>query len=256
MLYRKETNIKKADVMRILIVLLLLTAGHLQSSGQVLISLLLGDKLNSGAVEFGLDGGLSVSSLSGLDNSERLEGFHLGFYFDIRLRKTPSPWLFHTGVIVKSRMGAEDLPVYSLNDPNLDNAFAGGNVRRKLGYFNVPFMMKYKFKNNFFAEAGPMFGLMSKSTKDEFIGKDENLEYTIKTKDRYHPLDAGFIVGVGYRLMGGNGMNLGIRYYWGFVDVTVDDSTPNQYNRSLYLAVGIPIGAGKAKAKAEATKQN
>lgn len=237
--------------MRILVILFILSVSAIRSNGQVLISLLLGDKLNTGAIEFGLDGGLSVSSLNGLDNSERLEGFHLGFYFDIRLSKTPSPWLFHTGVIVKSRMGAEDLPVYSLNDPDLDNAFVGGNVKRKLGYFNVPFMMKYKLKHNFFVEAGPMFGLRSKSTKDEFFGagKNENLEFTVNTKDRYHILDAGFVAGAGYRLLGGNGMNLGIRYYWGFVDVTIDDSTPNQYNRCLYLAVGIPVGAGKAKEK-------
>jgi hypothetical protein len=33
------------------------------------------------------------------------------------------------------------------------------------------------------------------------------------------------------------------------VDVVIDDTTPKQYNTSLYLALGIPIGAAKAKAR-------
>ena len=53
------------------------------------------------------------------------------------------------------------------------------------------------------------------------------------------------MAGVGYRLLGGNGMNLGIRYYYGLVDVYIDDSTPSVYNRAIYLTLGIPIGAGE-----------
>jgi hypothetical protein len=49
--------------------------------------------------------------------------------------------------------------------------------------------------------------------------------------------------------MKGNGMNLGVSYYYGLLDITKDNS--GIYNRSLYLSVGIPIGAGKAKAKRE-----
>src|SRR5688572_22027656 len=232
--------------MRIVFILLIIAATHVRSSGQVLISLLLGDKLNTGQIEFGLDGGLSLSNLHGLNPSGTKSGFNLGFYFDFRL-KNPS-WLFHTGVMVKSTMGAEDIQVYSLNNPDLDNAFSGGSVIRKLGYFNVPAMMKYKFKNNFFVEAGPMFSVMNKATSDEFVAsieKKDDLTYKLKIKDRYHPLDAGLIAGIGYRLLKGNGMNLAIRYYYGLVDITIDDTTPGQFNRSLYVAIGIPIGVSK-----------
>jgi hypothetical protein len=61
--------------------------------------------------------------------------------------------------------------------------------------------------------------------------------------------------GVVYRLIGGNDMNLAVRYYYGFVDITVDDSGENVHNSSLYLAVGIPIGAGKAKERAKENKE-
>jgi len=232
--------------MRILFLFLFLSAGALRCNGQILISILLGDKINSGKLEFGLDGGLSVSSLHGLDPSKTKSSLNLGFYFDFKLKNS---WYFNTGVMVKSTMGATKVNVYSLNNPELDNSFKDGSVTRRLGYFNVPFMMKYKFKNQFFVEAGPMISLMNKST-DEFIATvadKDDLTYKVKIRDWYHPLDAGVIGGVGYRLQGGNGMNIAVRYYYGFVDITVDDLSPGQYNRSLYFAVGIPIGVSKKK---------
>ena len=219
------------------------------ANSQVLISILLGDKLNSGKVEFGLDGGLNWSNIHGLPGANGLTGFNLGFYFDIKL-KNPA-WMVNTGVIVKSPLGADDLPVYSLNDPHLDSVFAGGSVTRKLRYFNVPVMMKYKFKNNLYVKGGIQLGLRAKAF-DEFtntIQDDEDLKYKLKIKDQFHPLDAGLAFGLGYRLMGGNGMNIGLQYYLGLIDVVIDDASPNQYNRALYLTVGIPIGKGKASKK-------
>lgn len=230
--------------MRLCFIVLMIFA-HIRSEGQILISLLLGDKLNSGKVEFGLDGGLNISNISGVQPSRSKNGFNLGFYFDIKLRN-PS-WMIHTGVLVKSTMGAREISVYSLENVDLDKIFREGSVERRLGYFNVPIMLKYKWDNNFFIEAGPMFGLMSKS-KDEFsatVKKKEDLTYTLNIKDLYHPLDAGMMAGVGYRLLRGNGMNLALRYYLGLVDITIDDTTPPQYNRSLYIAIGIPIGVAK-----------
>jgi hypothetical protein len=153
-------------------------------------------------------------------------------------------------------MGAGGLPVFSLGDAALDSAFVGGSVRRKIRYFNVPIMMKYQFNNHIYAKAGFQLGLLAKAF-DEFTNqvKDkEDLKYTLKTKDNYHPLDAGLAFGLGYRLMKGNGMNIGFQYYLGLIDVVIDDSSPNQYNRSLYLTACIPIGKNK-KAPDKATNQ-
>ena len=49
-------------------------------------------------------------------------------------------------------------------------------------------------------------------------------------------------------------MNIAIRYYWGFIDVLNDGQGYSIKNRNVYLAVGIPIGAGKAKER-EASKK-
>src|SRR5215203_3401609 len=215
------------------------------SYAQVLISILLGDKLNSGKVEFGLAGGANSSTIRGLEGANSLTGFNLGFYFDIKL-KNPA-WMVNTGVIVKSPMGADDLPVYSLNDAALDSTFAGGSVKRKIKYFNVPVMIKYQLKNGIYAKAGIQLGLRSKAF-DEFTNKvidKEDLKYTLKTKDVYHPLDGGLAFGLGYRIMKGNGINIGLQYYVGLIDVVISDTSPNQYNRVLYLTAGIPIGKNK-----------
>jgi len=233
---------------KILLIFTLVIICHTANS-QVLISILLGDKLNNGKIEFGLDGGLNLSTVSGLDQGKYANFFNLGFYFDFKM-KNPS-WLFHTGVIVKSTMGIAGLPVYSLHNDTLDDAFSGGNVDRKVNYFNVPFMMKYKFNKHFFAEAGPMLGLRTKGfdTFSKKVVVKDDLTYKLDISDNYHRIDAGLMAGVGYRLLGGNGMNLGIRYYQGLIDSSIDDSGPDQYNRSIYFVVGIPIGAGKAAKK-------
>ena len=222
----------------------------ISSNSQVLISLLLGDKLNSGKIEFGLDGGWSLANLEGLDPSKGHSNFNLGFYFDFKL-KNPS-WMLNTGVRVKSTMGAEGIAVYSLNDPGLDDVFSDGSITRKINYFNVPVTMKYTFKNKIYAQAGIQLGLKYKAV-DQFINTvndKEDLSYKLDIRNQYHSLDGGLLAGIGYRLVKGNGMNLGVQYYYGLVDVRVSDASPNQYNRSLYVNVGIPIGKGKAAAKA------
>jgi hypothetical protein len=220
------------------------------AEGQVLISILLGDKLNTGKIEFGLDGGFNLASMSGSDQSGNRPFFNLGFYFDIKLKKPQ--WMLHTGVIVKSSMGADGLPVYPLGDENLDDAFSGGSVKRELSYFNVPVMIKYMGRSRFYAEAGIQLGLLYNAAEvftNEIM--EEDLTYKVNVKDRYYRLDAGVVAGIGYRLPFGYGMNIGLRYYYGLADVAIDDSGPSQSNRSLYVTVGIPIGAGKAAKAAE-----
>lgn len=226
-----------------------------EAKGQILISLLLGDKLNNGKIEFGLDGGVNYPDMRGVDEGEMKATFNLGFYFDI---KTKNPnWLVHTGVLVKSSLGTYGLPVYSLNNPDLDNAFVNGQVQRKINYFNVPIGMKYKFNPRFFALGALVPSLRAKAT-DIFTTSisNDDLEYKRDISNEIHRLDFGVMGGVGYRLMGGNGMNLTLRYYYGLVDVMIKDTTPDQYNTSLYLAVGIPIGAGKAKEREQQKADN
>ncbi|MBA4319265.1 MAG: PorT family protein, partial [Flavobacterium sp.] len=152
-------------------------------------------------------------------------------------------------------MGADGLAIYSLDNAELDNAFAEGHVDRKINYFNVPIMIKYKFDNNIYVKAGTQLGLLGKAF-DEFKNNydGEDLEYKNNIRDQIHVIDAGLAVGMGYRLMGGNGMNIGMQYYHGLVTVMKGDSSPKLYNRSFYVTVGIPIGKGKAAKNVDSIK--
>lgn len=237
------------------IILLLLVIGCIHNtSSQVLISLLFGDKLNSPHLEFGLEGGINFSNISNLENSVSNTGFNLGFYFDIKSKKNPA-WMLNTGVIVKSPMGAKGIAVYELSNEDLNKTFAGGSVEREIRYFNVPILIKYQFDNNIYIKGGPMLGLLSKAF-DKFVKEIDNQDVTYKNniRDQIHVIDAGLAFGLGYHLNKGNGMNIGLQYYLGLVPVMKGDQNPDEFNRSFYIVAAIPIGKGKAAKEAKRKK--
>jgi len=238
---------KKATLPFVLTVLLFVIGSTANS--QVLISLLLGDKLNSDKLEFGLDGGINYLNMSNSPGDKYLFDWNLGFYFDFKIK----PKLFiHTGVIVKSKMGTAGIAPYSLNNPYLDSAFVGGTVDRKLNYFNVPVLLRYRFIDYFHIEGGIQLGLRYKSY-DYFsneIYNEDDLTFKNYIEENYTLLDAGGVVGLGYKLKHGQGITIGVRYYYGFVDVD-KVSSGSQCNSAFYINGSIPIGKGKAEKKRE-----
>ena len=199
-------------------------------------------------MEFGLEGGANFTDMSNVPGANTKPGFDLGFYFDFKLQ---NHLYLHTGVLGKSPMGAKGLPPYSIGDDNLDQAFAGGSVKRKLSYFHVPALLKYTIQEHYFVESGLQLGLLHKAI-DEFVAsaQDKNdLAYTRDIKDQYKWFDAGVTVGMGYRIVKGLGMSLGIRYYVGLMNVSKENTESVQHNNAFYLFATIPIGAGKAKAQ-------
>ncbi len=247
---------KLKQLIHVLVVVLLCSSISYHLHSQVVISLLFGDELNSDKVRFGLDGGVNFSNMNGIEEADFLENFNLGLYFDIQLKER-SKWFVHTGALLKSDLGARDVEVYSLEEPYLDSAFTGGSIERTLKYIHIPALARYKFTNHFFMEIGPMIGILTKAT-DVFyndVNMEEDLSFTNKVTDQYKWFDAGIQAGIGYHLMKGTGVNFGLRYYQGLMDVLKDNSSDPVNNQSVYLFVSIPIGAGeKAQAKKAAKK--
>jgi len=235
-----------------LLTLCMCTLFHTAHS-QILISLLLGDKLNSPNLEFGVKGGFNRSFLSNIDESKGFGHFHLGMYFDIRIKN--DLWL-NTGVRVKSNMGARLINPYSLEDPELDSVFFNGHINRDIGYWYVPAHLKYRFGANkqFFVNIGGQIGLRNKAD-DIFYNtynKKDDVTFTLDIRDRIKRIDAGLSGGLGYKFQG-SGMNLGLTYYQGLMNIMKDTDLP-QYNyesqnSALYLYVDIPIGAGYKEKK-------
>ncbi|PZX55578.1 porin family protein [Algoriphagus chordae] len=227
-----------------IVFIVLMCAGY-HAQSQVLISLLFGDKLNSPGLEFGLEGGANFSQISGMESSNRMPSFNLGFYFDIRIN---DPWYIHTGLLVKSKLGTNKLSAADLEFLEVDVFGAEGDYNQELNYFIVPILAKYKLKNNIYFEAGPQLGLLTKSWV-EFNSDVEGEDARIRqyNRDMVNRLDAGATAGMGYQLLKGKGMTLGIKYYQGFVNVYKERSGTK--NSSLFLMVNIPIGAAKVDSK-------
>ena len=238
-----------------ILLILLLAFGTLAQS-QILITLLLGDKLNSPNLEFGLEGGLNWTTISGLETNDYARKWNMGFYFDIRIK---NQWSLYTGVLVKANMGVDGLSDNDLLALDvskvlyLDGEEIVGQYSHKMNTFIVPALLRYKFKNHIYAELGPQFGLAYKSWI-EFNSDIEDKEATIKdfNRDKINLFDMGVTAGVGYTLFKGTGWTFGAKYYYGFIDVYKEVS--NSKNSAFFLKMNIPIGAGEKSKKKEDTK--
>jgi hypothetical protein len=225
------------------------------SQSQVLITLLLGDKLNSPNLEFGLEGGVNWAQVTGMETKNFARKWNLGFYFDFRIK---NQWWFYTGVLVKANLGVDNLTDGDLEflDANLHYADTApdtripGSYHQKMNTFLVPAMIKYQLKNRMFVSAGVQFGLTYKAWiefNSDVTGFDTEIrEYNT---DDLNKIDAGAIIGIGYQLRKSPGMSFGAKYYEGFVNVY--QGVSGRRNRNIFLYATIPIGRGKAAEKRE-----
>jgi hypothetical protein len=214
-------------------------------NGQVLITILLGDALNTEKIEFGLVGGWNHSNIYSIEDSKGLNSLDLGFYFHFLLKNNS---YFSTGVLVKSSVGGSGMPVYSMNDPDFDAVFQGGTLTKKIPCFYVPILFHQRFNNRWYIEAGPQLGLLHQEVDIFEVSKlGGDLKFTLDVKDQYKRIDAGVLGGVGYKFKKQvKSMAVGINYYYGFVDVSTNPDLKIK-NSALYFYMKIPIGVGKPK---------
>jgi len=223
----------------------------ISANSQVLISILLGDKLNSEDLEFGLETGINFSSINGLETNDVLGLVNIGFYFDIKVERN---WWFYTGVLVKSTTGAGDLTTNDLNFLNATIYEEEGVYQQRIRYFQVPALLKYRFDNKLYVEAGPQFSLRAKAWI-QFDAEQDNIEISRKeyNKDDINPLDAGLMAGFGYRFKKTKGLSIGVKYYYGLSNVYKGKSGTNA--NTIYAKVNIPIGANAEKNAAKKAKR-
>ncbi|MCK5908095.1 MAG: PorT family protein [Flavobacteriales bacterium] len=221
-----------------------------QAKSQILISLLLGDKLNSEWMEFGLEGGLNWATESGFETNAYAQKWNMGFYFNIRVQEH---WSVYTGVMVKSNLGVNkltDTDLITLGAKKIEYPVGTeieGDYSHKMNTFLVPILMRYNFKNHIYVAAGPQLGLAYKSWI-EFESDIDGYDVAVKhyNREMINMIDAGFTVATGWRMMKGTGWTIGAKYYYGLVDVFKD--IPNTKNSSFFVNLCIPIGAGDPEA--------
>jgi len=251
-------------IKRIALIGLLSLASIQLMQGQVLLSLIFGDKLNSGKVEFGMNGGFNLSNIRGIAEAKGQNNWELGFYFDIHL-KEKSPWYLATGVYIKSNVGAKNIPLdYSGNriiNDSVKNGFeiANGTVEKQFNTFYVPFNLRYLSKYGIFIEAGLQAGLVFK-THDIYTAEVDDYDLTydavkgVRNNGLYKWFDGGIDGGIGYKSKSKMGWKIGVWYYLGLTNIYKNDldpdtfnPVPKAYNSSLYVLATIPIGKKKAE---------
>jgi hypothetical protein len=212
------------------------------SSGQVVIALLFGDKLNTDKLEFGLTVTPSLTNITNND-SKLKTGLNLGIYFNFRPDKR---FYLRVEGIAKGSFGAGSIKPYPTGNDSLDALFRSGSVERKITGFGLPVLCHYRIGGNFFAEAGIQADWFLKA-KDIFqsdVG-GQQLEYTLTTSDEYTKLDLAADVGVFYKpRKDRKSVGIGLRYVHGLTDIA-KTAAGTQANYMWQLNITIPVGAGK-----------
>lgn len=223
----------------------------MNADSQILISLLFGEKLNTPGVEFGLEGGINLSTLGGLDANTAIPSLGLGFYFDIHLKNSI---YLNTGLMGISRYGVKNLTNNDLVALDIENPLVEGDYNLTTNYFMVPILIEYKFRNHFYSEVGFQAGLLYNASVN-YSEENGNNQIQIKSKvtKKMNKIDVGAMAGMGYVLRKGKGMTIGVKYYYGFTNII--HGLPGTNNRALFVKANIPIGRQKRQTvKSESVK--
>ena len=168
----------------------------------------------------------------------------LGFYFRFLIKNSS---YFSTRVMVKSNVGATEMAVYSLDDPDFDTVFRDGTLPKKIPVFYVPILFHQRFNNRWYIEAGPQLGLIHQCVDIFEASKlDGDLKFTLDVRISLNILMPDFWEESGISLGKVKGMAVGINYYYGLVNVS-DNPDIKIKNSAIYFYIKIPIGVGKAK---------
>jgi len=210
---------------------------------QVLISILLGDKLNTGKMTFGLMLGNAWNSLSGYTEADAQSNFNLGLFLTLKLK---DQLFIQFDALAKYKLGARGLPVYTLGDATLDTIYQHGSLQRSITYVGLVTTMQYRIWKYLNVEAGPNVTLRIKAM-DIFHADHQQGEQLFEKdmKDSTTRFDVGIASGISWQFSKGKGLKLGVRYYWGFIDLYPADEG-NNAARSFQLNLYIPIGQAKA----------
>jgi len=227
--------------------ILLITFAACMAHSQVLIALLVGDKLNSDKFELGIRLAGNWQNLTGYDGTSSRFGIGFGIYGTLKLSDKFSlqPELFF-----KDPRGADGVPANEFGHPDLDPLLENAEVTAKLAYVSLPVLLKYHLTPQISVGFGPQIGYLS-SARNEYVAQvysKEDLVFKDDIKDTLNNFDFALAFNLEYRLMKKRAIQIGLRYYLGLSDIVKDNSGDSVRNSVFQVYIGIPVG-GKAKDK-------
>ena len=187
-------------------------------------------------IQVGIKGGLNVSELATSKDQTVLIGnspevvrnfprtdVNAGLIVSIPLSKKFS---FQPEAVFSSQ-GATAKPSYGY--------IVSTQEEYKLGYVNIPLLLKYNSPLGFFFETGPQVGLLTSAKINEtIVGADHTAIYNVK--NQFKSTDIGWTLGTGY--LSPIDLGLDIRYNFGLTDIN---------NTSASGMEGAPVQSGHIK---------
>jgi hypothetical protein len=212
----------------------------------VLLGILFGDKLSSDKFHIGLTVGPNLANISGLDGTSVKPGLALGLLGEWRIA---GGLYLQPELLPFYQVGAKDLALRDL-PAGADSLLTGRNVQRRLGYFEIPVILKYAVAyDRLHLGAGPQIGfLTSAQDKGEAEGVPAGRKITIEEdiKNDLNGTDAGVVFHAEYKLGPGPfAPSVGARYYLGLTDLVTDNPGDAVYNRVFTIVFSLAMGGAE-----------
>jgi opacity protein-like surface antigen len=192
----------------------------------MLCILLLSLQLPAQEWNFGIKGGVNISSFTGSDaddlGMESRTGFHAGGLIEGKFSETFGAQL----EILYNSTGAK---WEGLIEDEFGNEFQG-ELTFKLDYISAPILVKYFLLQNMSLETGPQ---ISFEINSEIEAEAEGVSVSLDSEDETNKVDFAWVFGLGYDLP--YGLMVQGRYYIGLSDIY--DET-NMKHSVLQISVG------------------
>jgi hypothetical protein len=227
-----------------LLILLLLFLVPKPVNSQVLLGILFGDKLSSDKFHLGVNIGLNLSNLSGLDGTGVKAGLPFGLLGEWRFAEH---FYLQPELLPFYKVGANDLPPGGLDVPPLDSLTTDKSASLRTNYFAIPIIVKYALmEDKLHLGLGPQIGfLTSASQKYEGVIVNE-ISVTEDIQQMLNSTDAGLVFHFEYKFRPPPfGASVAARFYLGLTDTIKDNPGDAVYNRVFSILATIPI-AGHA----------
>jgi len=220
---------------------------------QILIALLLGDRISNETFQLGINVGFAATGLIGVESKFKAS-VSVSMYGEIRLTERlhlqPELVMKLPGGAREMNPGAQGYPFEPFGEPIIDEVVANGELTRDLRYIGIPVYAKLLFGSLGFG-LGPQLSILLRAD-DTVQGK--NGATTIKLersiRDDLRPVDVGAALSLEYLLSPEYGMrSLRVRAkgYLGMMDI-YGGAGRAMHNWNFMIGLDIPIG-GSSSAK-------
>jgi len=223
---------------------------------QVLIALLLGDRVSNDRFQLGLNVGFAATGLQGVQSKFRV-GFGVSMYGEIRLSDR---FRLQPELAMKLPGGARELPpgapghsLSPIGEPTYDDVVNNGLVLRNQKYIGIPIYTKYLI-GPIGLGLGPQISFLTKAT-DTSESKSDAPKVQLETdaEDDLSPVDIGIAASLDYAFSPEHqmrSMRVRAKGYFGLVDTVKDNPGDPIRNWNFQFGLDIPIGGSSKPAPA------